>query len=254
MHNVVYVRVRPFGKVYKYSNKSYELKEGSFVVVESDFGITIGYVIKVSNDTDNGSLKSVIRIATDEDFETFQKNLSLEKEAWDFCLERIKARELPMKLIVVECALDRKRIIFYFTAEGRIDFRELVRDLAGRFKTRIEMRQIGVRDGAKFLGGIGVCGVELCCKRFISNFKPISLRMAKEQEIVMNVSKLSGICGRLMCCLRYEIEEEEEVLQDEEIVYEEEKEPEYERISYILNRVKDDTEEDTSGSKKDESK
>jgi len=254
MHNVVYVRVRPFGKVYKYSNNSYELKEGSFVVVESDFGITIGYVIKVSNDTDNGSLKSVIRIATDEDFETFQKNLSLEKEAWDFCLERIKARELPMKLIVVECALDRKRIIFYFTAEGRIDFRELVRDLAGRFKTRIEMRQIGVRDGAKFLGGIGVCGVELCCKRFISNFKPISLRMAKEQEIVMNVSKLSGICGRLMCCLRYEIEEEEEVLQDEEIVYEEEKEPEYERISYILNRVKDDTEEDTSGSKKNESK
>jgi len=254
MHNVVYVRVRPFGKVYKYSNNSYELKEGSFVVVESDFGITTGYVIKVSNDTDNGSLKSVIRIATDEDFETFQKNLSLEKEAWDFCLERIKARELPMKLIVVECALDRKRIIFYFTAEGRIDFRELVRDLAGRFKTRIEMRQIGVRDGAKFLGGIGVCGVELCCKRFISNFKPISLRMAKEQEIVMNVSKLSGICGRLMCCLRYEIEEEEEVLQDEEIVYEEEKEPEYERISYILNRVKDDTEEDTSGSKKNESK
>ena len=206
MHNVIYVRVRPFGKVYKYSNKSYELKEGSFVVVESDFGTTIGYVIKLSNDTDNGALKPVIRIATEEDFENFQKNLALEKEAWNFCLDRIKARELPMKLIVVECALDRKRIIFYFTAEGRIDFRELVKDLAGKFKTRIEMRQIGVRDEAKFLGGIGVCGVELCCKRFISNFKPISLRMAKKQEIVMNVSKLSGICGRLMCCLAYEKE------------------------------------------------
>lgn len=252
MLNVVYVRLRPFGKVYRYSNNIEGLKEGNFVVVEGDFGITIGYVLKIAESNDNGTLKPVIRIATDEDFEAFQKNLSLEKEAWNFCLERIKERELPMKLIVVESALDRKRIIFYFTAEGRIDFRELVKDLAAKFKTRIEMRQIGVRDEAKFLGGIGVCGIELCCKRFISNFKPISLRMAKRQEMVMNVSKLSGICGRLMCCLRYEIEEEEEILQDEEIVYEEEKEPEYKRISYILNKVEDDSTEDISEDKKDE--
>lgn len=131
--------------------------------------MTLGYVIKTSFDSEN-TFKPVIRKATNEDMDDFQKNLLLEKEAWDFCLQRIKERQLPMKLLVVEAALDRKRIIFYFTAEGRIDFRELVRDLAAKFKTRIEMRQIGVRDEAKFLGGIGVCGREICCKTFVSFF------------------------------------------------------------------------------------
>lgn len=255
MFNTAYVRLRPFGKVYRYSNRFADLKEREFVVVEGDFGLSLGYVVKLSNETDNSS-KPILRIATKEDFENFEQNLSLEEEARVFCLERIKERRLPMKLLVVEAALDRKRIIFYFTAEGRIDFRELVRDLAAKFKTRIEMRQIGVRDEAKLLGGIGVCGMEICCKRFISFFKPISLRMAKEQEMVLNVSKLSGVCGRLKCCLRNEYYGEiEESIQDEEIIAVEEKEPEIKRISFILNETQDESIEETIGGKeKDESK
>lgn len=232
MNNVVYIRVRPFGKVYLYLSSLQELKKGDFVVVEGDFGLILGYVLSISNRLEN-SLKPIIRKATEEDLEAFEKNLALEKEARDFCLERIKKRHLPMKLLVAEAALDRKRIIFYFTAEGRIDFRELVRDIAVKFKTRIEMRQIGVRDEAKFLGGIGICGMELCCKKFTSFFNPISLKMAKEQEVVLNVSKLSGICGRLKCCLRYEYYGEE-VIQDEEIVSHEEKEPEIKKLSLII--------------------
>lgn len=251
MNNIVYVRVRPFGKVYRYlNNLGIELKKGDFVVVEGDFGLTLGYVVTTSSDGEP-SLKPVLRKATEEDLEEFQKNLSLEKQAWDFCLERIKYRQLPMKLLVVEAALDRKRIIFYFTAEGRIDFRELVRDLAAKFKTRIEMRQIGVRDEAKFLGGIGVCGREICCKTFISFFKPISLKMAKDQEIVLNVSKLSGVCGRLKCCLRYEYYGEiEETIQDEEIITQEEKEPEIKKLSFIIKETNDEPQESYDGEEK----
>lgn len=251
MNNIVYVRVRPFGKVYRYlNNLGIELKKGDFVVVEGDFGLTLGYVVTTSSDGEP-SLKPVLRKATEEDLEAFQKNLSLEKQAWDFCLERIKYRQLPMKLLVVEAALDRKRIIFYFTAEGRIDFRELVRDLAAKFKTRIEMRQIGVRDEAKFLGGIGVCGREICCKTFISFFKPISLKMAKDQEIVLNVSKLSGVCGRLKCCLRYEYYGEiEETIQDEEIITQEEKEPEIKKLSFIIKETNDEPQESYDGEEK----
>ncbi|GLI54258.1 PSP1 domain-containing protein [Thermodesulfovibrio yellowstonii] len=254
MNKVVYVRIRPFGKVYRYfNNLEIELKKGDFVVVEGDFGLTLGYVVKVSSDNEN-SFKPVIRKATQEDMETFEKNLSLEKEAWDFCLEKISERKLPMKLLVVESALDRKRIIFYFTAEGRIDFRELVKDLAAKFKTRIEMRQIGVRDEAKFLGGIGVCGREICCKTFVSFFKPISLKMAKDQEMVLNVSKLSGVCGRLKCCLRHEYYGEiEEIIQDEEIITQEEKEPEIKKLSFIIKETDEEPTEEISGGK-DESK
>ncbi|ACI21297.1 MULTISPECIES: PSP1 domain-containing protein [Thermodesulfovibrio] len=254
MNNVVYVRIRPFGKVYRYlNNLEMELKKGDFVVVEGDFGLTLGYVVKVSSDNEN-SFKPVIRKATQEDMETFEKNISLEKDAWDFCLEKISERKLPMKLLVVESALDRKRIIFYFTAEGRIDFRELVKDLAAKFKTRIEMRQIGVRDEAKFLGGIGVCGREICCKTFVSFFKPISLKMAKDQEMVLNVSKLSGVCGRLKCCLRHEYYGEiEEIIQDEEIITQEEKEPEFKKLSFIIKETDEEPTEETSGGK-DESK
>lgn len=250
MNNVVHVRVRPFGKVYRYlNNLGIELKKGDFVVVEGDFGLTLGYVIKTSFDSEN-TFKPVIRKATNEDMDDFQKNLLLEKEAWDFCLQRIKERQLPMKLLVVEAALDRKRIIFYFTAEGRIDFRELVRDLAAKFKTRIEMRQIGVRDEAKFLGGIGVCGREICCKTFVSFFKPISLKMAKDQEIVLNVSKLSGVCGRLKCCLRHEYYGEiEEIITDEEIFTQEEKEPEFKKFSLIIKEADDELIEESHGGK-----
>lgn len=246
MYSIAHIKIRPFGKVYRYLNNLKNLKENDLVVVESDFGLTLGYVVKISTDRE-ASFKPVLRIATEEDIEVFKKNLSLEKEAFDFCIERIKQRNLPMKLLVVESALDRKRIIFYFTAEGRIDFRELVKDLAAKYKTRIEMRQIGVRDEAKFFGGIGVCGMEICCKKFINLFNPISLRMAKDQEITLNVFKLSGICGRLKCCLRYEYHGEiEETLQDEELVVQEEKEPEIKKLSFIIRHTEEElSEEDT---------
>ncbi|MEN2985592.1 MAG: regulatory iron-sulfur-containing complex subunit RicT [Thermodesulfovibrionaceae bacterium] len=242
MYKIAYVKLRPFGKVYRYLCDTEDIAEGDKVVVEGDFGLSVGDVLRIKEDSIPVA-KSIVRKATVEDIEVFNKNLFLEEEAFDFCLERIKKRQLPMKLLVVEATLDRKRIIFYFTAEGRIDFRDLVKDLAAKYKTRIEMRQIGVRDQAKFLGGIGVCGMEVCCKEIISFFQPISLRMAKEQEVVMNVSKLSGICGRLKCCLRYEYYAEiEEVIQDEEI-QEEEKEPEIKKISF-LNKVLTDLEEE----------
>ncbi len=249
MDNIVHVRIRPFGKVYRFVSNFEEIKVGDMVVVEGDFGITLGKVVHQSKGEET-NLKPIIRIATQEDMENYQKNLILEQEAKEFCLERIKERKLPMKLLVVEAALDRKRIIFYFTAEGRIDFRELVKDLAAKFKTRIEMRQIGIRDEAKFFGGIGVCGMEICCRRYISFFKPISLKMAKEQEIVLNVSKLSGVCGRLKCCLRYEYYGEIEEIVEDEVITQEEMEPEIKRISYILNKTADDSSDENTGGEK----
>lgn len=248
MGKIAHVRLRPFGKVYRYFSELEDLKVGDSVVVEGDFGLTIGSVVNVSEDSAD-SLKPILRLATEEDIANFEKNLDIERQAKEFCLERIKERNLPMKLLVVECALDRRRIIFYFTAEGRIDFRELVKDLASKFKTRIEMRQIGVRDEAKYFGGIGVCGMEICCKRYISFFKPISLKMAKDQEVVLNVAKLSGVCGRLKCCLRYEYYGEIEEFVDEEIITQEEKEPEIKRFSFILGKVDDDSSEEGSGGK-----
>ncbi|NOY65024.1 MAG: hypothetical protein GXO97_06495 [Nitrospirae bacterium] len=203
--NLVGVRFRPCGKIYLFDAGDLDLSEGDTVVVESMFGLTLGRVIKKDiKESDQKEVKKVIRKATEEDLKSYEDNRSLEEEARRFCLERIKARGLPMKLVTTEATLDRKRIIFYFTADGRIDFRELVKDLAAKFRTRIEMRQIGVRDEAKLLGGLGICGRQLCCNSFLSNFAPISIRMAKEQELVLNTSKLTGICGRLMCCLGYE--------------------------------------------------
>jgi cell fate regulator YaaT (PSP1 superfamily) len=152
-------------------------------------------------------LKKVVRIANAEDLRHKQENEKFEREAKSFCYERIMARGLPMKLVCSEVALDRKRIVFYFTADGRIDFRELVKDLAAKFKTRIEMRQIGVRDKAKLVGGLGICGKELCCRIFLTSFEPISIKMAKQQDLSLNTGKLSGTCGRLMCCLGYEYDE-----------------------------------------------
>lgn len=208
---IVSIRFKPCSKLYDFDTDGIDLKPGDEVVVETEMGLSIGRVVVGPRDIEpppDQVIKKIIRKATPEDLNEQDKNKKLEKEAFDFCIERIKHRNLPMKLICTESTLDRKRLIFYFTADGRIDFRELVKDLAAKFKTRIEMRQIGVRDGAKAIGGIGVCGMkEICCRTFLVNFAPISIKMAKNQELALNPGKLSGLCGRLMCCLSYEYEE-----------------------------------------------
>jgi len=209
MPEIVGVRFKPCGKIYDFEVNGIDVKKGDLVVVESELGLNIGNVVidRHSVEEYERELKKIIRKVTEEDLYQKQENKNLEREAMDSCLERIMARGLPMKLISTEATLDRKRIIFYFTAEKRIDFRELVKDLATKFKTRIEMRQIGVRDGAKITGSLGVCGRELCCTRFLTSFEPISIKMAKKQELVLNTGKLSGVCGRLMCCLGFEYSE-----------------------------------------------
>ncbi|MDO8746232.1 MAG: stage 0 sporulation family protein [Thermodesulfovibrionales bacterium] len=212
MPDVIGIRFKDCGKIYDFeaNGSGAEFKKGDLVIVESDLGLSIGSVIigRRTVETSSRELKKVLRKATEEDFKQKQDNEAFEKEAKDYCIERIMARGLPMKLVFTESTLDKKRIVFYFTADGRIDFRELVKDLAAKFKTRIEMRQIGVRDEAKIVGGFGMCGRELCCRTFLTSFEPISIKMAKQQELVLNMSKLSGICGRLMCCLSYEIPDE----------------------------------------------
>jgi cell fate regulator YaaT (PSP1 superfamily) len=212
MPDAVGIRFKCCGKIYDFEVDGLELRKGDAVVVESELGLSIGSVVIERHLIENPSkeLKKVLRKAGEEDLRQKTDNETLEAEARAYCLERIMARGLPMKLIGTEVTLDRKRIIFYFAAEGRIDFRELVKDLAARFKTRIEMRQIGVRDEAKMLGGLGICGRELCCKKFLTTFEPISIKMAKSQELVLNANKLSGVCGRLMCCLSYEYNEGED--------------------------------------------
>jgi cell fate regulator YaaT (PSP1 superfamily) len=221
MPDIIGVRFKPCGKIYDFEVDGAELKKGDLVVVESELGLNIGNVVteRSFSEDHEKKLKKIIRKATEEDLMQKEENKNLEKEAMGNCLERIMARGLPMKLINTEATLDRKRIIFYFTAEKRIDFRELVKDLASRFKTRIEMRQIGVRDGARIVGSLGICGRELCCTKFLTSFEPISIKMAKKQELVLNTGKLSGSCGRLMCCLGYEYSE---ALPDEEVIPEEE--------------------------------
>lgn len=214
MPDVIGIRFKSCGKIYDFeaNGSGDEFKRGDRVIVESDLGLSIGSVAIEKHTVENPAkeLRRVLRKASEEDLKQKQDNETFEKEAKDYCLERIMARGLPMKLISTEATLDKKRIIFYFTADGRIDFREIVKDLAAKFKTRIEMRQIGVRDEAKIVGGFGMCGRELCCKTFLTSFEPISIKMAKQQELVLNMSKLSGICGRLMCCLGYEMPDETE--------------------------------------------
>jgi len=212
MPDIIGIRFKDCGKIYDFevNGSGEEFKKGDRVIVESDLGLSIGRVTTARRtvETSARELKKVLRKATEEDLKQKKENEAFEKEAKDYCVERIMARGLPMKLVFTESALDKKRIIFYFTADGRIDFRELVKDLAAKFKTRIEMRQIGVRDEAKIIGGFGMCGRELCYRRFLTSFEPISIKMAKQQELVLNMSKLSGICGRLMCCLGYEVPDE----------------------------------------------
>jgi cell fate regulator YaaT (PSP1 superfamily) len=200
------IRFKNCGKIYDFEINGVEVPKGARVVVESEFGLSIGNVVVGPRplESHGKELKKVLRIANDEDIKQHADNEIFVRDARAFCFERIMARGLPMKLVCAEVTLDRKRIIFYFTAEGRIDFRELVKDLAAKFKTRIEMRQIGVRDKAKLVGGLGLCGKELCCRSFLTSFEPISIKMAKQQDLTLNTGKLSGICGRLMCCLGYE--------------------------------------------------
>ncbi|HYQ47728.1 MAG TPA: stage 0 sporulation family protein [Thermodesulfovibrionales bacterium] len=206
MPDIVGIRFKCCGKIYDFDSGGLALRSGDKVVIESEFGLNIGSVVGPPHHADSSpkDLKRVLRVVTDDDLRQKASNEKFEQEARSFCYERIMARGLPMKLVRAEATLDRKRIVFYFTADGRIDFRELVKDLAARFKTRIEMRQIGVRDKAKLVGGFGLCGKELCCKVFLTTFEPISIKMAKQQDLTLNTGKLSGACGRLMCCLGYE--------------------------------------------------
>ena len=208
MINVIGVRFRTAGKIYFFSPGQFAVKQGDHVIVETARGVEYGRVVsgpkEVSDDSVVQPLKSVIRIATDEDKRTVEENHQKEKEAFKICLEKIAKHKLDMKLIEAEYTFDNNKVLFYFTADGRIDFRELVKDLASVFKTRIELRQIGVRDETKMVGGIGICGRELCCHKHLSEFVPVSIKMAKEQNLSLNPTKISGVCGRLMCCLKHE--------------------------------------------------
>jgi cell fate regulator YaaT (PSP1 superfamily) len=207
--DVVGIRFKSCGKVYTFAVNGLDLKPGTKVVVDSDAGLSLAHVATPKHTVEKAGdrFKKVVRVATDEDFETIEKNRSFESDAKAFCVEKAKELNLPMKIVSTETTLEKKRLIFYFTADGRIDFRELVRDLAAKYKTRIEMRQIGVRDQVKLLGGIGACGRQTCCNLFLTSFAPVTIRMAKQQDLSINQSKLSGICGRLMCCLRYEFKD-----------------------------------------------
>ena len=215
MVKVIGVRFRNAGKVYYFAPGDLEIERGDHVVVETARGVEYGYVVlgikEVEEEKIVQPLKSVMRVATPEDDEKAVTNREKEKEAFTICLEKIRKHELEMKLIDAEYTFDNNKVLFYFTADGRIDFRELVKDLASVFKTRIELRQIGVRDETKILGGIGICGRPLCCHSYLADFVPVSIKMAKEQNLSLNPTKISGVCGRLMCCLKNEQETYEEL-------------------------------------------
>ena len=210
MIKVIGVRFRQAGKIYNFDPAELEIKKGDHVIVETARGVEYGQVVKKNmlvEDTEVFQpLKKVIRPATDEDAAQQVEDREKEKEAFAICEEKITKHGLDMKLIDVEYTFDNNKVLFYFTADGRIDFRDLVKDLASVFKTRIELRQIGVRDETKLLGGIGICGRPLCCHTFLSEFAPVSIKMAKEQNLSLNPTKISGVCGRLMCCLKNEEE------------------------------------------------
>jgi len=216
MVKIVGVRFKEAGKIYYFDPGELNMELNSNVIVETARGIEMGQVViaerEVAEEEIVAPLKKVIRVATDEDKKHMEENRQKEKEAFKICLRKIEEHNLEMKLVDVEYTFDNNKILFYFTADGRVDFRELVKDLASVFKTRIELRQIGVRDESKMMGGIGICGRILCCKAFLGDFQPVSIKMAKEQGMSLNPSKISGTCGRLMCCLKYEHEVYENVL------------------------------------------
>ena len=216
MTKVVGIRFQRAGKIYYFDPLDYDLEVPMHVIVETARGVEMGTVLiapkEVEDDQVVQPLKPVIRIATDEDEKVMERNKEKQVEAFKICKEKIAKHGLEMKLVAAEYTFDNNKLLFYFTADGRIDFRELVKDLASVFRTRIELRQIGVRDETKILGGIGICGREFCCKGHLQDFQPVSIRMAKEQGLSLNPTKISGCCGRLMCCLKYEQNVYEELL------------------------------------------
>lgn len=210
MAEIVGIRFKDIGKVYYFDPDGASFSKGDYAIVETVRGIECGEVAIENKDVSDSEiikpLKKIIRPASESDIKTYQENKKKEIEAEEICRKRIEAHGLEMNLVDVEYTFDRGKIIFYFTADGRVDFRELVKDLAGIFRTRIELRQIGVRDEAKMIGGLGVCGRPFCCSSFLGNFQTVSIKMAKEQGLSLNPGKISGACGRLMCCLKYEQE------------------------------------------------
>ena len=205
---VISVKFKESGRAYYFDPKELEIKEGEFVIVETARGVECGEVVRSAHEIASGSfpreIKPVIRLADGVDVRRMRQNRADEKATFELCEKRIAAHKLQMKLVDAEYTLDRSKLVFYFTADNRVDFRELVKDLASAFRTRIELRQIGVRDKAKMVGGLGVCGRPFCCKEFLDDFQPVSIKMAKEQGLSLNPTKISGACGRLMCCLAYE--------------------------------------------------
>ena len=216
MTEVIGVRFKQVGKIYYFSPNGVQMPVGEKVIVETARGIECGEVALSNREIEDEGivkpLKTVIRVANKEDLKRIEDNKAKEKKAFRLCLEKIEKHKLEMKLVDVEYTFDNNKILFYFTADGRVDFRELVKDLASVFKTRIELRQIGVRDEAKMLGGLGICGRPFCCCSFLGEFQPVSIKMAKEQGLSLNPTKISGACGRLMCCLKYEQDTYEELL------------------------------------------
>ena len=216
MTEIIGVRFKSAGKMYYFSPVKQKAETGTLVIVETARGVECGEVVManrmVEDDKITAPLKPIIRIATEQDKKVLEQNKIKEQNAFKICEEKILAHKLDMKLVDVECTFDNNKLLFYFTAEARVDFRELVKDLASVFRTRIELRQIGVRDEAKILGGLGICGRPFCCNGFLGEFQPVSIKMAKEQGLSLNPSKISGTCGRLMCCLKYEQDCYEELL------------------------------------------
>ena len=216
MKEIVGIRFKKGGKIYYFSPENIQANVGDMAIVETVRGIECGEVVIANRNIDdsqfNSPLKPIIRLADEKDLENVAKNKQREKEAFRICEEKIRSRKLKMNLVEVECTFDNNKLLFYFTAESRVDFRELVKDLASVFRTRIELRQIGVRDEAKVIGGLGICGREFCCKSYMGDFQPVSIKMAKEQGLSLNPTKISGTCGRLMCCLKNEHNVYEELL------------------------------------------
>lgn len=218
MLEVIGVRFKKAGKIYYFDPDEFQIDLDSYVIVETVRGIEFGKVVITEKQVDEEDvvlpLKKVLRVADEKDKRTVVENQEQAKKAFDICMDKIEQHKLDMNLVDVEYTFDRNKIIFYFTADGRVDFRNLVKDLASMFKTRIELRQIGVRDEAKMLGGIGPCGRMLCCSTFLGDFEPVSIKMAKDQNLSLNPAKISGLCGRLMCCLKYENDEYETAKRD----------------------------------------
>lgn len=218
MKKIIGVRFKPAGKAYYFDPLDFQIKKGQHVIVETSRGVEFGTVVAdihtIEDSELHSALKGVIRIANEQDEAHYAENKRREKEAFKICQEKIREHGLEMKLVEVEYTFDGNKILFYFTADGRIDFRELVKDLATVFRTRIELRQIGVRDQSKSMGSIGVCGRGLCCSQWLGEFVPVSIKMAKEQGLSLNPTKISGACGRLMCCLKYEQDVYEELIRE----------------------------------------